>query len=129
FYLTGMDDKKAVLVLAPEGIVVDRWETQQGPEVGRGRKVTEVLFVDERTEQQKFIDGEGLTLDKIREMTGVDAVYNLDKMDLIVGYSLMKAEQLWMNTPGNPKLTGNPPAESVEIKNLRERFYWLRFRN
>lgn len=128
-YLTGLEDKKAILVLAPEGIVVDMWETLHGPEVGRGHKVTEVLFVDERTEMQKFIDGEGLTLDNIRDSSGVEAVYNLDKLDFILSPALMTADQLWVNAPGNPKLSGNPPAGSAELKHLRERFYWLRFRN
>ena len=128
-YLTGLDDKKAVLILAPEGIVVDRWETNKGPEVGRGRKVTEVLFVDERDERKKVIDGEGLTLDDIRALSGVESVYNLDKMDLIVSNALMKAERLWLNNPGNPGLNGTGSAESVQLKNLRDRFYWLQFKN
>jgi len=128
-YLTGLDDKKAVLVLAPDGIVVDRWETQQGPEVGRGRKVTEVLFVDERDEKQKFIDGEGLTYDRIRQFSGVAAVYPLSKMDVTLSAALMKAEQLWLNTPGNPGLNGSGSAESLTLKNLRDRFYWLQFKN
>jgi Xaa-Pro aminopeptidase len=129
FYLTGMDDKKAVLVLAPEGITVDRWETIQGPEVGRGRKVTEVLFVNERDERQKFIDGEGLTIEKIRALSGVEAVYNLDKMEMILSLALMEAEQVWLNTPGFPKLGGNPPDEGLTFKNMRDRFYWIQFRN
>ncbi|MFZ0545328.1 MAG: aminopeptidase P N-terminal domain-containing protein [Candidatus Promineifilaceae bacterium] len=128
-YLTGLEAKDAVLVLAPDGIVVDRWETINGPEVGRGRKATEVLFISERDERQKFIDGEGLTIDKIRELTGVSAVYGLDKLDMIVSSALMKADQLWMNTPGNPGLNGSSPTESLKLRNLRERFYWLQFKN
>ena len=51
-YLTGLNSKKAILITAPGGITVDRWETQHGPEVGRGRKVKEMLFVEERTEAE-----------------------------------------------------------------------------
>ena len=36
-YLTGITDKEAVLLLAPDGLRVDYFETLQGPELGRGR--------------------------------------------------------------------------------------------
>jgi Xaa-Pro aminopeptidase len=77
---------------------------------------------------QKFIDGEGLTHEKIREQSGVTAVYSLDKLDMLLSNGLMKAETVWLNTPGNPGLNGKS-AESLRIQNLRERFYWLNFKN
>jgi Xaa-Pro aminopeptidase len=91
--------------------------------------VTEALFVDERDERQRFMDGEGLTFDDVRESSGVSAVYPLSKLDMILTIALMKADTLWLNTPGNPGLDGDGSAESLKIKNLRERFYWLQFKN
>ena len=57
YYLTGLTSKEATLILAPAGIVVDRWETLGGPELGRGRKVNELLFVEERDQREAFMDG------------------------------------------------------------------------
>ena len=128
FYLTGINDKNAYLILAPGGIQVDYWATQKGPEVGRGRSVTEVLFVDERDERERFMDGEGLTFDRIRQSSGISAVFPLDRLDLLLSQTLMTAETLWLNTPGKPGLTGNWD-EPLKLKNLRQRFYWLNFKN
>lgn len=128
-YLTGLDSRQATLLLAPRGVTVDRWETKQGPEVGRGRKVYEVLFVEERSEREIFMDGQGLTYQDIRENTGVDKVYSLAKMDEIISEALMKEDVLWLNTPGNPKLGRPLPAEIGRIDEIRDRYYWLELRN
>jgi Xaa-Pro aminopeptidase len=128
-YLTGLDSKQATLLLAPSGVIVDRWETKSGPEVGRGRRVTEVLFTEKRTERDEFMDGTGSTFRDIQEQTGIDAVFDLSRMDQIVSETLMKEETIWLNTPGNPKLSGPLPAEIAVINQMRERYYWLNFRN
>lgn len=129
-YLTGMDSRKAVLILAPEGIVIDRWETMHGPEVGRGRKVTEVLFVEERSAREKLLDGAGHPLDEISRTSGVEHVRSLDKMNNILSRALVKeAGALWLNTPSNPGLDGSLPEEYARARRLHERYYWLQQRN
>lgn len=128
-YLTGLNSKKAALLLAPEGIRIDRWATVHGPQVGRGFEVNEVLFVEERDEKTQYMDGQGDTFDGIRSKTGVDSVYGLSKLNEFLGSALMKTEVLWLNTPGNPGLNGSLPAEIDTISRIRERFYWLQFKN
>jgi Xaa-Pro aminopeptidase len=128
-YLTGLDSKKAVLLLAPRGVIVDRWETRTGPEVGRGRKATELLFVEELSESEIFMDGAGTSQDDLRAKTGVETIYDLSKMDKIVSNALMKEDAIWLNTPGNPRLAGPLPAEIAAINQMRERYYWLDYRN
>jgi Xaa-Pro aminopeptidase len=130
-YLTGLSSRKATLVLAPNGITVDRFDTLRGPELGRGRIVNEVLFVEERSEQKKIIDGEGVSFAELRESTGVEAVYDLSKMGEILGRALMKenVHELWLNTPGNPGFEGPLPPEIMNINQLRKRYYWLTPRN
>lgn len=127
-YLTGVESQKAVLVLAPQGIVIDRWETLRGPEVGRGRKVTEVLFVEERGEREKLLDGAEAPSDEISLSSGVADVRSLDKLNKILGRALMKEEVLWLNTPSNPGLDDLLPDEYRRARRLRERYYWLDFR-
>ena len=128
-YLTGLDSKKATLLLAPRGVTIDRWETRTGPEVGRGRKVYEVLFVEERSDREIFMDGQGSSADRIREQSGVEAIINLTKMDQIVSTALMKEDVIWLNTPNNPGLSEPMPAEIALINQMRDRFYWLDYRN
>ncbi len=128
-YLTGLNSQKATLLLAPEGVMIDRWATAHSPEVGRGYKLNELLFVEERDEKTKYMDGEGDSFDDIRRKTGVNTIYNLSKLNEFLAENLMKEEVLWLNTPGNPRLDGSLPAEIAVINRIRDRFYWLQFKN
>ena len=51
-YLTGLADRHAALLLAPNGVRVERAETRTGPELMRGREVHEILFLAERSPQE-----------------------------------------------------------------------------
>lgn len=128
-YLTGVQSRKAVLVLAPQGIVIDRWETLRGPEVGRGREVTEVLFVEERGEREKLLDGAEAPAGEVSHTSGMADVRPLDKLNKILSRALMKERVLWLNTPNNPGLDDLLPDEYRRVRRLRDRYYWLDFRN
>lgn len=128
-YLTGVQSKNAVLVLAPQGIVIDRWETLRGPRVGRGHEVTEVLFVEARGEREKLLDGAEAPADEVERSSGVAHVRSLDKLDKILGRALMKEQVVWLNTPSNPGLDDVLPDEYQRAHKLRDRYYWLDFRN
>ncbi len=128
-YLSGVDSKKAVLLLAPQGVTVDRWQTMHGPEVGRGRQAQEILFVEVRGERERLMDGDGATLQEIRERSGVADVRPLGELNEILKAALMNEKMLWLNTPSNPGLTGPLPEEYVRAQQLTERYYWLQARN
>jgi len=102
-YLTGLESRQAVLIMSPEGFAVDRFETITGPEVGRGRKVHEALFVEERSARTKLLDGEGATVDDIRQASGVEHVYHLSQLDDVLARALMKTEQVFQNIKVNGK--------------------------
>lgn len=128
-YLTGITEHEAVLLLAPKGVRVDFFETLQGPELGRGRVVHSILFVSERTQAQTFIDGPTAGLDDVKTAAGVDRVLSLNKLNETLNRNLMREAVLWFNTPGAPQL-GKPLSEQhLFINELRERFYWLEYRN
>ncbi len=128
-YLTGLDSRQATLLLAPRGVTVDRWETKSGPEVGRGRKVKEVLYVEERSEREIYMDGMGTAIEEIQEKSGIDKVYSLSKMDQVVSEALMKEDVLWLNSGGNPILGKPVPEEIARVNQIRDRYYWLKLRN
>src|SRR5262245_15624043 len=56
-YLTGLNDRKAYLLMVPDGVAVDFAETRHTPELMAGRKVREILFLEPRSEQEVFMDG------------------------------------------------------------------------
>jgi Xaa-Pro aminopeptidase len=128
-YLTGLTSRKAVLVLAPRGIPIDRWQSLRGPEVGRGRRVNEVLFVEARSAREKLLDGEDRPSDEITRVTGVADVRPLSEMNEVLSRALMKEKTLWLNTPSNPGLEAPLPEEYGRVRRLQERYYWLRLEN
>jgi Xaa-Pro aminopeptidase len=128
-YLTGLEDKNAYLLMVPGGTTVEHLETLSAPELGRGRRVYEILFTDERSEQDAFMDGAGASHNTIQQATGVDRVYSLSKMDAILGRALMTADTLWLNTPRPYSVHEPLNAELLLINSIRERFYWVRLEN
>lgn len=128
-YLTGLSSKEATLVLAPDGIRVAHWETIRGPEVGRGREVTEALFVEQRSEWARLLDGEGDSYDKLRRATGVEEIMELSELNEMLHRELAWQKVLWLNTPAKPRLDAPLSAELARIDEMRRRYYWLDFRN
>ena len=104
-YLTGLTSREAVLILAPTGIVVDRWETTGGPELGRGRKVNELLFVEERSQSQEFMDGATPSHSDLRASSGIAEIYSLSKLNEILGPALMAKRILSISRNEGSRLT------------------------
>lgn len=129
YYLTGIADKNAYLLIVPDGVRVEHAETRGGPELYQGRLVHEILFVEERSSQATFMDGPGPTLESIRETSGVDRVYPISQMNAILQRALMPAETLWLNTPATPAINQPLTPHLDFVNRLRERFYWVNFRN
>jgi Xaa-Pro aminopeptidase len=129
YYLTGISDKNAYLLIVPDGIRVEHAETRGGPELYQGRLVHELLFVEERSPQAAFMDGPGPPLQSIHETSGVDRVYPISHLNGLLQRALMGAETLWLNTPATPAIDQPLTPHLDFVRRLRERFYWLNFRN
>jgi len=127
-YLTGMTSKKAVLLLAPNSVTVDRPETFREPEVSRGRQVKELLFVEVVSEKTASIDGPGASENDIRQMTGVEKIYPLTRLDEVLQDNLRGEKIVWANRPHIP-ITGSLPPDLVWINDLKARYFWIQFRN
>jgi Xaa-Pro aminopeptidase len=127
-YLTGLTSKKAVLLLAPGGITVDQYETFTGPEVGRGRKVQEVLFIEEISPIQEMIDGKVPTIEEVKKITGVEKIYELSRMNGILQWELKNEDVLWCNKP-SVSITEPLPSDLLFLKKIRDRFFWLKLKN
>ena len=128
-YLTGLNDRNAYLLLAPEGVRIERAETRTGPALMRGRLVHEILFVKPRSAHEIFMEGAGATFDNIQRATGVDRVFALDQLDDILSRALMMTDVLWLNRPGVPSLNKPLTPDLVFVNQIRERFSWVELRN
>lgn len=137
-YLTGVRSPAACLVLAPRGIIVEGiahpghlWCTDEGAEYGRGKRVTEALFVEQPHDRFNgtVVQRPIPSLDEVRARTGMQAVYDLALMDEVLREALMDEEVLWVNTSKMPDLDKPVPPDVVRINAIKERFYWLRVKN
>jgi Xaa-Pro aminopeptidase len=128
-YLTGVSDRNACLLLVPDGVMVEHIESRTGPELMRGRKVHEILFVEERSEQRVFMEGPAEDAEVLRQDASVERVYGLSQMNEILERALWATDSLWLNTPSVPDLDEPPTPALLLINRLRERFYWIAFRN
>lgn len=128
-YLIGLNDKNALLLLVPNGVLVETQETLSAPELGKGRRVHEILFLAERNEEDAFMEGGGPAFEDVRQTTGVDRVFTLSKLDDVLERALLGTDTLWFNTPHVPKLNEPLTNDLLFINRIRERFYWLSFKN
>jgi len=128
-YLTGLFGKDVYLLLAPDGVAVDHVESMSGPELGRGYRHREILFVPEPPAYNARFFGEGADFDGIRRSTGVDAVFGRPRMRSILEAALIESEELWLNTPtgGAQFQLELEPADWID--ELRRTYYWVSFRN
>ncbi len=128
-YLTGYAGRNAYLLLAPKGIIVEQLETLGGPELNRGRRVYEILFIHERTKREIFMDGESPTFDDLLESTGVDRVYDISLLDFVLPRALIDNDLLWVNVPGGQALDQQLSPYLTYIQTIRDRNPWLQVRN
>jgi Xaa-Pro aminopeptidase len=127
-YLTGMTSKQAVLLLAPKRVRVDRMETFLGPEVGRGRQVNEVLFIDVLSAREAAIDGPGATRSQIKEITGVSKIYPLTRLNEVIQENFKNTKVVWFNKPA-VSISEPLSADLIWINKLKERYFWIDFKN
>lgn len=137
-YLTGVRAPSACLILAPRGILVEGiahpghlWCTDEGAEYGRGKRVTEALFVEQPHDRFKgtVVQRPLPTLEPVRAQTGIQSVYDLAIMDEVLREALIDEQVLWVNTSKTPDLNKPVPPDIVRINAIKERFYWLQVRN
>lgn len=83
FYLTGVDQEETILVLSPEH-----------PE----EKLREVLFLRETNETIAVWEGEKLTKEQAREVTGIKTIYWTHQYETVFRNIVFEADQVYLNT-------------------------------
>jgi Xaa-Pro aminopeptidase len=128
-YLVGPIASDSILLLAPNGIIIDKFETLRGPELGRGRRVNQVLFLRELTDREKVIDGENSSTDEAKNKTGVEDIKPLSKLNQILRDNLSSEEILWANISHRPDLEKPITEDITKINEIKARSPWLRIKN
>lgn len=83
FYLTGVDQEETILVLFPDH-----------PD----EKFREVLFVRETSELIAIWEGEKLTKEQARQVSGIQRIYWLNQFETIFRQMVFEAEYVYLNT-------------------------------
>lgn len=129
YYLTGCASPSACLLLAPQGVRVNWWESRKTAQVGRGEMAHEILFIEEPSRFQIELEGKAPHLKAIRAATGVEHIFGLSQMNAILSDALMDADTLWVNLPARPEMSEPPTPHTAWLKLLIQRFPWVRVRN
>jgi Xaa-Pro aminopeptidase len=108
FYLTGADQEETILLIFPD---------HPDP------KFREVLFVRETNELIAVWEGEKLTKEQAREVTGIQSVYWTHQFDFIFGNIIFEAENVYLNTNEHTRNDSQVQSrESRFVRDFRDRY-------
>lgn len=129
YYLTGVDEAEAWLLLAPKGVRVEIYRRWPGPDYIRGHVVREILFAPGRTSLQQRWEGAGAgAADKLKEETGVERVYDSGLFEEMLTMALPYHSTFWTCVGGRGgagtavPLRGTLPADLALVESVRARF-------
>lgn len=83
FYLTGVDQEETILLLAPDARDADH---------------REVLFLRETNEHIAIWEGEKLTVEQARKVTGIQTIYWLRDFDRVFNNLVTQSAHIYLNT-------------------------------
>jgi Xaa-Pro aminopeptidase len=129
YYLTGVDEADAWLLLAPKGVRVEIYRRWPGPNYIRGQMVREILFAPARTALQQRWEGAGAgSGDALKQTAGVERVYDVGLFEEMLTMALPYHSTFWACVAGAGgagaavPLRGTLPADLVLVENVRARF-------
>jgi Xaa-Pro aminopeptidase len=108
FYLSGADQEESILAIFPEASNPDH---------------REILFLRETNAQIAIWEGEKLTVEKAREVSGIQNIQWLDKFDIVLKTLMAEAEHVYLNS--NEHLRATIEVETREVrmgKEIREKY-------
>jgi Xaa-Pro aminopeptidase len=103
FYLSGVDQEETVLLLFPGH-----------PD----EKFREVLFVRETNEHIAVWEGEKLTKEQAREVSGIQAIYWTHQYETMMRQIVFEAERVYLNT--NEHTRNESPVQTRDARFIRE---------
>lgn len=83
FYLSGIDQEESVLLIFPDAF---------------HRKHREILFIKETNEEIRIWEGDKLTKEEAKELSGIQSVYWTDAFTQLLDTLMPQAEQIFLNS-------------------------------
>ncbi len=130
-YLTGLNEPRAALLLAPQGARIDIGPRHPGPDYVRGRMARQILFLPVSDAlAARWGEDASATVDRVgSEQVQVGAVLALDEMEAVLGRVLQAAPVLHYVRGGLPSLAGDDDDDAVFLSRVRARFFGVTVRD
>ena len=90
FYLTGIDQEKSILLIAPDS---------------KNNTMKEALFLIKTNKQIAIWDGHKYTKEEAKEISGIENIYWIDDFDLTLKEVLAATNDIYLNRNEYPKFT------------------------
>ena len=103
FHLSGVDQEESILVIFP---------------MNKNKAHREILFLKETNEHIAIWEGEKLTKEKARAVSGVDTIYWLNQFDSIFRQLVIESENVYLNS--NEHLRSNNEMETREDRFVKK---------
>jgi Xaa-Pro aminopeptidase len=108
FYLSGADQEESILAIFPEASNPDH---------------REILFLRETNAQIAIWEGEKLSVEKAREVSGIQNIQWLDKFDVVLKALMAEAEHVCLNSNEHLRATIEVETREVRLgKGIREKY-------
>lgn len=108
FYLTGIEQEKTILVLAPEN---------------NDPQFREIIFALQTDEHQSIWYGAKLSNEEIKNISGISAIFPLDKFNEIFEKNLINAEFVYLNSNENSRFSTEVPYRDQRFAEMIQNKY------
>ena len=98
FFLSGLEQEDTVIVLFPDCV---------------RESLREVAFIKRPTEKELTWEGEKLTKEKARELSGIEKIYWLDELEVVLHELILLAKRIYLNLPEHERFQPKVPLRDL----------------
>ncbi len=110
FYLTGIDQEKTRLLIAPDF---------------SNEKYREVLFIIRTSSEIETWEGQKLSIEEAKKISGIEHIAWLDQFDMIMNEIMVHSEHVYLNSNEYPKYSNPVPYFDIRFAGeLKEKYPW-----
>jgi Xaa-Pro aminopeptidase len=131
FYLTGIAESSATLLLAAGGVRVGTGRRNPGPDYVNGKMAKQILFLPPTDDlAARWGEDRAVTMDSLEEdRLGLDTVLGSSEMNDVMTASLNVASTVYLVRGYPPSLAGPADDDTLFADRIRSRFLGIRVEN
>jgi len=124
-YLTGLDEPRAALLMASQGVRIETGRSYPGPDYVSGRVVRQVLFLPpEDPLAARWGEDASATLGSLEpDEVGVDAILAEGALPVVLDAALSAGRSLHYVRATTPSLVAEPDVDTVFVERVRRNFF------